>query len=52
MAHTHTDTRIFKKKTFKKLENGWVVVAYTFNSSTQEAEAGKFLSSRPAWSTE
>jgi hypothetical protein len=26
------------------------VVAHTFNSSTQEAEAGRFLSSRPAWS--
>jgi hypothetical protein len=28
------------------------VVAHTFNPSTQEAEAGGFLSSRPAWSTE
>jgi hypothetical protein len=28
------------------------VVAYTFNPSTREAEAGGFLSSRPAWSTE
>jgi hypothetical protein len=28
-----------------------VVVAHTFNPSTQEAEAGGFLSSRPAWST-
>jgi hypothetical protein len=27
------------------------VVAHPFNSSTQEAEAGRFLSSRPAWST-
>jgi hypothetical protein len=27
------------------------VVAHTFNPSTQEAEAGGFLSSRPAWST-
>jgi major histocompatibility complex class I len=27
------------------------VVAHAFNPSTQEAEAGKFLSSRPAWST-
>jgi hypothetical protein len=26
-------------------------VAHTFNPSTQEAEAGGFLSSRPAWST-
>jgi hypothetical protein len=28
------------------------VVAHTFNPRTQEAEAGGFLSSRPAWSTE
>jgi hypothetical protein len=27
------------------------MVVYTFNSSTREAEAGRFLSSRPAWST-
>jgi hypothetical protein len=27
------------------------VVAHTFNPSTFEAEAGRFLSSRPAWST-
>ena len=27
------------------------VVAHAFNSSTWEAEAGRFLSSRPAWST-
>jgi hypothetical protein len=28
------------------------MVAHTFNPSTREAEAGGFLSSRPAWSTE
>jgi hypothetical protein len=28
------------------------MVAYAFNPSTWEAEAGEFLSSRPAWSTE
>jgi hypothetical protein len=33
----------------KKLEPG--VVAYAFNHSTREAEADRFLSSRPAWST-
>jgi hypothetical protein len=27
------------------------VVAHTFDPSTREAEAGGFLSSRPAWST-
>ena len=31
---------------------GWVVVAHAFNPSTREVEAGGFLSSRPAWSTE
>jgi hypothetical protein len=34
------------KKTF------WAVVMHAFNPSTWEAEAGGFLSSRPAWSTE
>jgi hypothetical protein len=29
-----------------------VVVAHAFNPSTWGAEAGAFLSSRPAWSTE
>jgi hypothetical protein len=28
------------------------MVAHAFNPSTWEAEAGEFLSSRPAWSTE
>jgi hypothetical protein len=32
-------------------ENKPGVVAHTFNPSTWEAEAGRFLSSRPAWST-
>jgi hypothetical protein len=27
------------------------VVVHTFNPSTREAEAGRFLSSKPAWST-
>jgi hypothetical protein len=31
---------------------GRAVVAHAFNPSTWEAEAGRFLSSRPAWSTE
>jgi hypothetical protein len=30
----------------------WAVVAHAFNPSTWEAEAGGFLSLRPAWSTE
>jgi major histocompatibility complex class I len=28
------------------------VVSHAFNPSTWEAEAGRFLSLRPAWSTE
>jgi hypothetical protein len=35
----------------KKIYNTPGVVAHAFNSSIQEAEAGGFLSSRPAWST-
>jgi hypothetical protein len=27
------------------------MVAYAFDPSTREAEAGRFLSSRPTWST-
>jgi hypothetical protein len=40
-------TSILKKK---KKKPG--VVAHAFNPSTREAEAGGFLSSRPAWSIE
>jgi hypothetical protein len=35
-----------------KLKIGRAVVAHAFNPSTWEAEAGGFLSLRPAWSTE
>jgi hypothetical protein len=38
-----------KNKQTKKNKPGMVV--HSFNLSTQEAEAGRFLSSRPAWST-
>jgi hypothetical protein len=36
---------------FKKWSEEPGVVAHAFNPSTREAEAGGFLSSRPAWST-
>jgi hypothetical protein len=36
----------------KKSLHCWAVVVHAFNPSTWEAEAGRFLSSRPAWSTE
>jgi hypothetical protein len=39
------------KKRKKKERNSQAVVAHTFNPSTWEAEAGRFLSSRPAWAT-
>jgi hypothetical protein len=35
----------------KKTWEHRAVVAHAFNPSTWEAEAGRFLSSRPAWST-
>ena len=35
-----------------KSQTRWAVVAHAFNLSTWEAEAGGFLSSRLAWSTE
>jgi hypothetical protein len=43
-----------KKKTKNKNKNKRQpgMVAHAFNPSTWEAEAGKFLISRPAWSTE
>jgi len=35
----------------KKKKKGREVMAHAFDPSTWEAEAGEFLSSRPAWST-
>jgi hypothetical protein len=40
------------KANFKSTNVSRAVVAHAFNPSTWEAEAGRFLSSRPAWSTE
>ena len=39
-------------KGLRNMKNEPGVVAHTFNPTTREAEAGGFLSSRPAWSTE
>jgi hypothetical protein len=39
------------KQTNKKVSSEPGVVVHAFNPSTREAEAGGFLSSRPAWST-
>jgi hypothetical protein len=50
-----TSQKNFKKiKNKNKIKTSQVLVASAFNPSnpsTQEAEAGGFLSSRPAWST-
>jgi hypothetical protein len=43
-----SQTKQMKMKKRKKL----AVVAHTFNPSTWEAEAGRFLGLRTAWSTE
>jgi major histocompatibility complex class I len=44
---------IIKRKRKRKRKAEWLgMVVHTFNPSTREAEAGRFLSLRPAWSTE
>jgi hypothetical protein len=40
-----------EKSQSRKGISSWAVVAHAFNPSTWEAEAGGFLSLRPAWST-
>jgi hypothetical protein len=41
----------FLKLSFKSFRFGQGMVTHAFSPSTWEAEAGGFLSSRPAWST-
>jgi hypothetical protein len=45
------ENHILNKELIKKMDSR-AVVAHAFNPSTWEAEAGGFLSSRPAWSIE
>jgi hypothetical protein len=47
--HVCPETR--DEKSVQYMLKSRAVVAYAFNPSTWEAEAGGFLSSRPAWST-
>ena len=61
MAHMDTQKKKNKKqktnilrpgkKKKKKLKKGRAVVAHAFSPRTWEAEAGRFLNSRLAWST-
>jgi hypothetical protein len=50
-VHKFASRRILKYLLFIKLRIEPGMLAHTFNPSTQEAEAGKFPSSRPTWST-
>jgi hypothetical protein len=50
MTKTNLETKSFISPLIA-VQN-WAVVEHAFNPSTWEAEAGRFLSSRPAWSTE
>jgi hypothetical protein len=50
---THDGRReLISAKLSYDLHTCHAMVAHAFNPSTWEAEAGGFLSSRPAWSTE
>jgi hypothetical protein len=42
----------YEELNLKNLPMNWEVVAHAFDPNTWEAEAGRFLSSSPAWSTE
>jgi hypothetical protein len=54
MGSAHIEAQAYRqvKQSDKKLKMGQAVVAHAFSPSTWEAEAGRSLSSRPAWSTE
>jgi hypothetical protein len=52
VGHRHAGKTPIYIKEFLKIKTELDVVEHTFNPGTREAEAGKFLSSRPAWSTE
>jgi hypothetical protein len=52
LSNTHTCKQNIKINKLLKNKSKPGMVARAFNPSTREAEAGGFLSSRPAWSTE
>jgi hypothetical protein len=39
------------KRNVNENQESWAVIVHSFNPSTQEAEIGRVLSLRPAWST-
>jgi hypothetical protein len=45
-------SRLWPFSSWIKDAYSWAVMAHTFDPSTWEAKAGRFLSLRPAWSTE
>jgi hypothetical protein len=49
---TNTLSACFHNLFLKKKKNQPGVLVHAFNPSTREAEAGRFLSLRPTWSTE
>jgi hypothetical protein len=49
--HMDKKVTILYKISPSKAQGVLGVVVHAFNPNTQEAEAGGFLSSRPAWST-
>jgi hypothetical protein len=60
IKYLHTDFKNTSKRPttriknfhLKKKKKSQAVVVHAFNPSTWEAEAGRFLSLRPAWFTE
>ena len=50
VLHT-SETQGMKFTLYENVITGGAVVAHAFNPSTWEAEAGRFLGLRPAWST-
>jgi hypothetical protein len=52
MPNLNREKKLSSKEPNFKRTKSQAVVAYAFNASTGEAEAGGFLSSRLAWSTE